>query len=140
MSWRHFPSWRFVGGAAVACVLVLGGVVNFIFVMRIPNGHDAEEASALWRAVEDGHVLPAGADVNWRPGRDQTTLFVYGVRDVETQGRVVDVVRTARKALAAKPVAIEFRTALTTRVLREDPGGTVSVSDHGELLRTEVVR
>lgn len=108
--------------------------------LDIPRGNDADEAGAICRTVSAGHVLPTGAAAEWTAGRRQSVLFIYGVRDAAAQDRVVEFVRATRERLAAKPVKIEFRSALTTRVVREGPGWTVWESDHGELLRTDVVQ
>ena len=134
---RGFWSWPFVGVAALVVVVAFAALTTF--VDRIPTADDAREAKAICDAVNQSHLLPSNTHGEWRPGRRRSTIYVYGVRDAPTQERVIDVVRSTRERLRAKPVSIEFRTALTTRVLGETAGGTVSEADHGELLRTALV-
>ena len=138
MTKHRFLSWRFVGVTALVVAVAFAALTTFVG-MRIPSGDDAREAKAICDAVNQSHLLPSNAHGEWRPGRRRSTIYVYGVRDTPTQERVIDVVRSTRERLSAKPVSIEFRTTLTIRVLGETPSGTVSEADHGDLLRTALV-
>ena len=135
---RRFPSWRFVGVFALI-VVVAFAMLAWWAGATIPTGGDAREAHAICDAVNESGLLPSDTHAEWTPGRRRSTIHVYGVRDAPTQDRVVDVVRSARERLGAKPVSIEFRTALTIRVPSEGPGITVSEADHGDVLRTALV-